>query len=207
MSALTRLERGFFVQDTLTITRKLLGQCLVRIEKGQPRLAGFIIETEAYIGTEDLGCHARAGRTKRNSSMWGPPGHLYVYFTYGMHWMLNIVTEQESVPAATLIRALLPYEGIEVMLTRRRNRPRLELTNGPAKLCQALNIDSQFDGYDICMPDSNIFIERYPQVPEKMIITGPRVGLYTVPEPWKSIPWGFRVHSDFYQQFITALPE
>jgi DNA-3-methyladenine glycosylase len=188
-----RYQRTFFTQPTLLVARHLLGQSLVRLEAPQKRLSGLIIETEAYIGQEDLGCHARAGRTKRNASMWGPPGHAYVYFTYGMHWMLNIVTEKKGVPAAVLLRGIWPQEGIESMRERRHGRPLGDLTNGPAKLCQALAIDRDLDGHDLCTPHSRIFVARRETISPKLVTSGPRVGLNNVPEPWKSIPWRFRL--------------
>src|SRR5512139_559864 len=107
-----RLPRDFFARDTVLVARELLGKNLVRVQNGQ-RLGGAILETEAYNGEVDLGCHARAGRTPRTQVMYGPPGHAYVYFTYGMHWMLNFVTQEEGFPAAVLIRAILPLEGKE----------------------------------------------------------------------------------------------
>ncbi len=96
------------------MARAILGCALVRVEAGQ-RISGIITEAEAYIDETDLGCHARAGRTPRTVVMYGPPGHAYVYFTYGMHWMLNFVTETEGIPAAVLIRAIQPVEGLEVI--------------------------------------------------------------------------------------------
>jgi len=105
-----RLPRDFFGRSTLTVAREILGQRLVRLERDGRRLSGRIVEAEAYVGTEDRGCHARAGRTARNETMWGAAGHAYVYFTYGMHWMLNLVTEAEGFPAAVLIRGILPEE-------------------------------------------------------------------------------------------------
>ncbi|NPA93530.1 MAG: DNA-3-methyladenine glycosylase [Chloroflexi bacterium] len=195
MTVPERLPRDFFARPTLTVARELLGARLVRIEPDGQRTAGIIVETEAYIGEEDQGCHARAGRTPRTAVMYGPPGHAYVYFTYGMHWLFNVVTEQEGFPAAVLVRALLPTEGLERMAARRRNRPRREWTNGPAKLCQALAIDGSFHGADLCTPEAMLFLEPAVTFPDESVTTGPRVGLNTVPEPWKSIPWRFMVRS------------
>jgi DNA-3-methyladenine glycosylase len=98
------LTHEFYNRPTLTVARELLGARLVRLLDGV-RLAGVITETEAYVGEADLGCHAKAGRTPRTTVMYGPPGRAYVYFTYGMHWLLNAVTEAEGFPAAVLIRA------------------------------------------------------------------------------------------------------
>ena len=186
------ISRSFFNRPTLTVARELLGQRLVRLE-GNQRIAGLITEAEAYIGTGDDGCHARAGLTNRNRSMWGPPGHAYLYFTYGMHWMLNIVTERDGFPAAVLLRGVKPVEGHEVIRRRRTGRPESELTNGPAKLCQAFALDRSFDGQDLCHPESTLFIEQDVGIPEHSVTTGPRVGLNHVSEPWKSKPWRFRV--------------
>ena len=192
MMSNSAISRSFFDRPTLTVARELLGQRLVKLE-GDQRIAGLITETEAYIGTEDDGCHARAGLTNRNRSMWGPPGHAYVYFTYGMHWMLNIVTERDGFPAAVLMRAVKPAEGYEVIQRRRTGRPESELTNGPAKLCQAFALDRSFDGLDLCHPQSVLFIERGVDIPENSVTTGPRVGFNQVSEPWKSMPWRFQV--------------
>jgi DNA-3-methyladenine glycosylase len=188
-----RLPRAFFGRPTLTVARELLGQRLVRLERGRRRIAGRIIEAEAYIGTEDLGCHAHVGRTARNESMWGAPGHAYVYFTYGMHWMLNVVTEADGFPAAVLIRGLLPEEGLRAIRRRRGHVPRADLTDGPAKLCQALAIDRRLDGEDLCSPEAQLFVEACPSIPDSRVTQGPRVGLNKVPEPWHSVPWRFRV--------------
>ncbi len=185
------ISRSFFERPTLMVARELLGQRLVKLE-GDQRIAGLITETEAYIGSEDDGCHARAGLTKRNRSMWGPPGHAYVYFTYGMHWMLNIVTERDGFPAAVLLRAVEPVEGHEIIRRRRAGRPESELTDGPAKLCQAFSLDRSFDGLDLCHPESVLFIERGVSIPEHCVTTRPRVGFNQVSEPWKSMPWRFQ---------------
>lgn len=193
-----RLNRDFFLQPTVEAARKLLGHRLVLLESDRRRLSGLIIEAEAYVGTEDLACHAKSGRTKRNATMWGEPGHAYVYFTYGMHWMLNLVTEKEGFPSAVLLRGIWPEEGISLMKERRAGRPFRELTDGPAKICQALNIDGEWDGHDLCSPDSKIFVEIDQAVESKNVTRGPRVGLNTVPEPWKSMPWRFQVHPEIF---------
>jgi DNA-3-methyladenine glycosylase len=187
-SEMNILSRRFYAQPTLTVARNLLGARLVRILDGQ-RLAGTIVEAEAYVGEGDLGCHAKSGQTQRNSVMYGPPGHAYVYFTYGMHWLLNAVTEGEGFPAAVLLRAIIPVESVDIISSRRQGGDTL----GPAKLTQALGIDGAHNGLDLCAPEAGLWIEAGEPVPDERVITGPRVGLFTVPEPWKSIAWRFRV--------------
>lgn len=184
----TALSRDFYNRPTLTVARELLGARLVRILDGA-KLVGLITETEAYIGEEDLGCHAKAGRTPRTQVMYGPPGHAYVYFTYGNHWLLNAVTEREGFPAAVLIRAIQPLEGVEVMSARRNGKD----TFGPGKLCQAMGIAKSENGADLTAASASLWIEAGVPVPEKSVTIGPRVGLYSVPEPWKSVPWRFLV--------------
>lgn len=202
MSSREHLTRAFFHRPTLEVARDMLGIRLVRLESEGIRTAGVLTECEAYIGQEDLGCHARSGRTKRNKSMWGPPGHAYVYFTYGMHWMLNVVTEEPGFPAAVLIRGMWPTEGIERMKGRRDGREITSLADGPAKICQALRIDGAMDGADICAPRSELFFETGLPVPNRIVTRGPRVGLNSVPEPWKSIPWRFHIPDDHIQIWI-----
>lgn len=196
------LPREFYDRPALQVARDLLGMRLVRCE-GDLRLSGRIVETEAYGGEEDLGCHCKAGRTPRTRVMYGPPGHAYVYFTYGMHWMLNCVVEAEGAPAAVLIRAILPEEGLETIAARRGGQPRPRWTDGPGKICQALAIDGRLNGADLCRltsglcdPAGELFVEPGPPVPQESVTTGPRVGLYTVPEPWKSVPWRFLARLD-----------
>ncbi len=189
-----QLERPFFSRSTLQVARELLGMRLVRQER-DVRLVGVISEVEAYRGEEDQGCHARAGRTPRTRVMYGSPGHAYVYFTYGMHWMLNFVTEAEGYPAAVLIRAILPVEGLDVIAARRDGQPFAHWTDGPAKLCQALGIDRRHNGLDLCAPQSEIFVQVGESIPDSAVTIGPRVGLNYVPEPWKSIAWRFRIQS------------
>jgi DNA-3-methyladenine glycosylase len=186
----TRLDRQFFTRSTLQVARDLLGTRLVRLENGE-RTAGIIVETEAYIGEQDLGCHASAGITPRTQVMYGAPGHAYVYFTYGMHWMLNFVTEAEGSPAAVLIRSIIPAEGIERIATRRAGRPQAEWTNGPGKICLALAINRAENGLDLCTPEAELFVEYGVTIPDSSVTNTPRVGLNSVPEPWKSVPWRF----------------
>lgn len=185
-----RLQRDFFARPTLSVARELLGMRLVRLEGGE-RTSGIIVETEAYNGEEDLGCHASAGFTPRTRVLYGPPGHSYVYFTYGMYWMLNFVAEREGFPAAVLIRGIVPTEGIERIAARRNGRPRKQWTDGPGKICQALSIKREQNNIDLCVPEAEIFVEIGVEIPDSSVTIGPRVGLNNVPEPWKSIPWRF----------------
>ena len=189
-----RLSRAFFAQPTLQVARQLIGCTLVHKEKvdgRSRRLAGIITETEAYCGEEDLGCHAKAGRTPRTDIMYGPPGHAYVYFTYGNHWLFNCITQAEGQPHAVLIRAIEPTEGLERMASRRNGKPQKRWTDGPGKLTKALGLDGRYNGIDLADPKAIIFIEAGISVPDNQVQVGPRVGLYTVPEPWKSRPWRF----------------
>lgn len=183
------LRRGFYDRPTLAVARDLIGARLVHTFRGR-RLAGIITETEAYIGENDLGCHARAGRTPRTEVMYGAPGHAYVYFTYGNHWMLNVVTEHRGFPAAVLIRAVQPVDGMAIIARRRHGRD----THGPGKLTQGFAITGGDNGRDLTTTASTLWIEAGWEAPSSLVVRGPRVGLNTVPEPWKSRPWRFRVH-------------
>jgi DNA-3-methyladenine glycosylase len=176
------------MRPTLQVARELLGTRLVR-EQGRARLVGYITETEAYIGERDRGCHARAGRTPRTEVMFGPAGRAYIYFTYGNHWMLNVVTEDEGFPAAVLVRAIQPVEGVRAMSKRRHGGD----TFGPGKLTQALGITGAEHGLDLTRRGSVLRVETGVPVPNSLVTKGPRVGLNSVPEPWKSKPWRFLV--------------
>jgi DNA-3-methyladenine glycosylase len=198
------LPRSFYERSAIPVARELLGALLVRRFAGG-RLAGIILETEAYQGEEDKACHARAGRTPRTQVMYGPGGHAYVYFTYGAHWMLNVVTEPTRTPAAVLIRGIQACEGIETMdrlrpipPLRRATLPGLNWlpspqgwTDGPAKLCQALAITGALNGVDLTDPTGELWIEAGESLPDAQVSLGPRVGIDNVPEPWRSIPWRF----------------
>jgi DNA-3-methyladenine glycosylase len=187
-----RLTASFYARDTVITARDLIGKRLVR-QEGERRIAGMIVETEAYRGEEDLACHCRAGKTPRTKIMYGPPGRAYVYFVYGMHWLLNFVTEKEGYPGAVLIRGIQPEEGLDLINKRRNGRPQKQWTNGPAKLCQAFGINGEMNGIDTCSENAIVFIEENMDIPTGLVQKTPRIGLDTVPEPWRSKPWRFIV--------------
>lgn len=188
----SHLSYSFYNRPVVQVAREMLGMRLVRLWNGQ-RLAGIITETEAYRGEEDLACHARSGRTARTAVMYGPPGRAYVYFTYGMHWMLNCVCEEEGFPAAVLIRAVQPVEGLASIAAHRPGRPPAEWCSGPARLTQALRIDAAQNGADLCAPASELWLEAAAPVSDNAVSRGPRVGISRTPEPWRSIPWRFSI--------------
>lgn len=194
------LPRKFYRRDALDVARELLGCRLVRCQDGQ-RLAGLIMETEAYQGEDDLGSHASAGKTPRTAVMYGPPGYAYVYFTYGKHWLLNAVTGSEGTPGAVLIRAMRPIEGEEFMVENRPyNAKKSGWTDGPAKLTQALALDGAFNRVDLCSKENNLWIEPGEPISDVFIHRTGRIGLNSVPEPWRSIPWRFLVDQGAYDE-------
>ena len=134
------LPAAFYARPTLEVIPELIGKVLVHDRRGR-RTAGLIIEAEAYIGESDPACHAAPGPTKRNAPLYGPPGRAYVYLNYGIHYLVNAVTEPEGCPAAILIRALDPVDGVELMRRRRGRVPDLSLCSGPGNLTVALGID------------------------------------------------------------------
>jgi len=187
-----RLSESFFGRNTVLVARELVGKQLVR-QEGSKRLSGVIMETEAYRGQEDLACHARVGKTPRTEVMFGPPGRTYIYFVYGMHWLLNFVTEDDGFPGAVLIRAIIPKEGLEIISRRRNGQPKKQWTNGPAKIGQAMNIDNQLNGINVCTKKAQVYVENGVGIKSELIQASPRVGLNSVPEPWRSIPWRFKL--------------
>jgi len=182
----TPIPRAFYEQDTQTAAQRLLGQIVSRRLPTGEALSGIIVETEAYL-TDDPACHAYRGQTPRNSAMFGPPGHAYVYFTYGLHMMLNLVCAPEGVAEAVLIRALEPVEGIETM---RRHRGGIvetrQLTDGPGKLAQALALTRlSHNELDVTDPASDLLVlpNKYP--PFDMVTTT-RIGITQgVDLPWR----------------------
>lgn len=182
------LPREFYARSTLSVARELLGQRLVRVLDGC-RLAGRIVEVEAYLDEKDQASHARPGPTTRNAPMYGPPGHAYVYFIYGMYHCFNIVTETDGTPAAVLVRALEPLEGLDAMRRHRPNRDDRDLCNGPGKLCQALAIDRTLNRADLCQGET-IWIEADTPIAAERIATGPRIGVRG-DERALGAPWRF----------------
>lgn len=187
------LPRDFYAQPTLHVARQLLGTTLVRRMVAGGEMRGRIVETEAYIGPEDSASHAHLNRfTARTAVMFGPAGHAYVYLTYGMHHMLNVVTEAEGFPAAVLVRALEPVEGLELMQARRAGRPLREVANGPGKLCQALAIDRALNGHDL-IRGSELWIEPGVEITDSAVARTPRIGIdYSEPEH-REAPWRFTI--------------
>lgn len=181
---------GFYNRPVIVVALELLGKYLVRIVDGQ-QIVGIINEIEAYDGMQDLACHARVGKTKRNAVMFGPAGHAYVYFTYGMHWCLNVVTCDINYPAAVLIRSIIPLQGLSVIAKNRGNVAPKNWTNGPAKLTQALQINNRQNGIDLTQKDKNLWIEDGLSIEENLVNTSPRIGIANTPEPWLSMPWRF----------------
>ena len=217
-----RLNRKFYNRPTLKVAKELLGKYLV-VEKDGNYVSGKIVETEAYVGPDDPASHAYRGLTPRNKVMFGEPGYAYVYLTYGMHHCLNFVTERKGFPAAVLIRALEPADGIEIMKKRRKTknfllgqglnpsgrafrtspRPSLRtgvqplsehenlknLTNGPAKLCQALGIDRTLNGADLC--SDIIYVEDKGNEIGKIVSTS-RIGI----KEGKEKKWRFYIENN-----------
>ncbi|HEX7166261.1 MAG TPA: DNA-3-methyladenine glycosylase [Acidimicrobiales bacterium] len=187
-----RLPRAFYERDARDVAPELLNKVFV---KGAMR--GRIVEVEAYVGGGvDPGSHAHRGETMRNRTMFGPPGHLYVYFTYGMHWCSNAVCSPDGVASAVLLRALAPLAGLEEMWTRRHKaRVDRDLCSGPAKLCQAYGIEGRDDGCDLVRPpaggiaivDDGVPPPADPGVSERI---GLRVGA------GDDLPWRWFVRGD-----------
>lgn len=195
---MTPLPRDFYMPNAVIVSRALLGARLVRRLPDGALVAGRIVETEAYTGIDDMASHGRKRRTPRNLPMWGPPGHAYVYLSYGVHWLLNVVAEPEGQPAAILIRAVEPLNGLEHIAARRIGRPLHEWTSGPGRLARALEVTQALNTADLTTPAAGLWIEAGEPVPDSAVRTGPRIGLGKTPEPWLSIPWRFWVTGNAY---------
>ena len=189
-----KLPRDFYTRPSvLTVARELLGKLLV-VPAGDTRVSGKIVEVEAYRGPHDRAAHSYGGRrTKRTEPMYGIGGTAYVFFVYGMYFQFNVVTNAAEIPHAVLIRAVEPVEGIELMRARRTVRTDRDLTNGPGKLCIALNIDRRLDGVDLL--GSDVWLEEGERIAPSQIQRGPRIGI-DYAEEWKEKPWRFWIKNN-----------
>lgn len=185
-SSLKKLPRAFYLRPTLIVAKDLLGKYLIR-KMNNKFLIGKIVEVEAYLHKNDPASHTYSGKTKRNEIMFKQGGHLYVYFTYGMHFCANIVTEEAGKGCAILLRGVEPIGGVELMMKNRgitwidgvmdkwSDGKLLNLTNGPAKLCEAFNIKREQNGNDLL--SDKIFITDGDSIPENQICSATRIGI------------------------------
>jgi DNA-3-methyladenine glycosylase len=176
------LPREFYVRDTVTVAKDLLGHWLVHGAGEQARVAK-IVEVEAYLGAHDLAAHSSKGITKRTRIMYGPPGHAYVYLIYGMHHCMNVVTEPEGCGAAVLIRALEPVRHVAGK------------TSGPGLLCKAMSIDMSLNGHDLCSGD--FYISAAPGHKQPSIVQRPRIGVAYAGE-WADKPLRFYIEGNAF---------
>ncbi len=168
-------DAALFLGDPRDVARDLLGALLVTVKDGE-LVGGRIVETEAYLGADDPGSHASTrGVTRRNATMYGPPAHAYVYFTYGAHHMLNMVCQPAGIAGAVLVRAIEPLLGIDVMRTRRGGRVLHEITNGPGKLAAALGLDLGDNG--VPLNEGCVFVYHGPEPASGEVAVSGRVGL------------------------------
>ncbi|QVE48791.1 DNA-3-methyladenine glycosylase [Chlamydia crocodili] len=183
------LPESFFLNDdVLYLAKELLGHILITKFSGKTT-SGFIIETEAYRGPDDKACHAYNYRkTKRNIPMYSRGGIAYVYRCYGMHSLFNVVTGDKNLPHAVLIRAILPHEGEDIMIERRRwqNKPKHLIANGPGKVCQALNLTLEHNTLSLTSPNLHISKEKISGT----ITQTPRIGI-DYAEEHRDLPWRF----------------
>ena len=180
-------------EPTLDVLKAILGKVLVHERRGK-RVSGIVIEAEAYIGEDDPACHAAPGPTRRNAPLYGPPGRVYVYLNYGMHYLVNVVTEAKGAPAAVLIRALAPLDGIPLMVKRRANGKPIheaDLCRGPGNLTRALGITLTDNLLDLTLrpgsgqASSRLYVEDR-RMPRGQIAWGPRIGIRVgVDKPWR----------------------
>jgi DNA-3-methyladenine glycosylase len=199
----TVIPRDFFARFSVTVAPELLG-CVLEHETADGLVAVELTEVEAYAGESDPASHAYRGKTARNAVMFGPPGHAYVYFTYGMYFCVNLVCARNGSASAVLLRAGRVIAGEDLARARRTKRTKgtapvsfRDLARGPGRLCLALDIDRSLDGTDVCVPDSPLRV-RWPQArgtdrsAEIKVASGPRVGVSTAAE----IPWRFWIEGE-----------
>ncbi len=184
-----KLPESFYSRPAVDVAVDLIGKVLVR-QVGRTRMAGIIVETEAYVGPHDLACHASKGKTPRTAVMFGPPGRAYVYMIYGVYYCLNAVTERTGYPAAVLVRAIEPLDGIRAMKRRRPKAARdVDIGSGPGKLCQAMSIDRGLN--TVNLGGRSLWIENQDMDPGR-VAAGPRIGVDYAGE-YRDKPWRFFV--------------
>jgi DNA-3-methyladenine glycosylase len=185
------VDRSFYEPGSVEVAPLVLNKLLARLDsRGRVRIAGRVVEVEAYRGEDDPASHAYKGPTPRNATMFGPPGYLYVYFTYGMHWCANLVCSPEGTAEAVLLRALSPVSGMEAMRLARGERVSdRNLLSGPARLCQALGITGNENGADLVEGDKGlVLLDDGVPAPERPATSG-RVGIRRAAE----VEWRFWV--------------
>jgi DNA-3-methyladenine glycosylase len=173
---LSPLPREFYEREPTSVAIELLGKLLVR-QTTAGLCSGFIVETEAYLASGDPACHAHRGQTRKNATMFGPAGHLYVYPIHSRHCM-NVVTERAGSPSAVLLRAVEPVAGVAFMQSCRGRELLTELTRGPGRLCEAFAVDRKLDGHDLTR-GKEIWIAENPSAPAQpwQMIVSPRIGV------------------------------
>lgn len=195
-----KITRKFFTDaPTLEISKNILGKYLVH-KIGNKKFVGRIVETEAYIGTEDRASHAVGGkRTARNEAEYLIGGHIYIYLVYGMYWQFNISTAKKDVPECFLIRALEPVEGFGKNI---KEKDVVGLANGPGKLCRWMGLNKTLYGVDLCKSD-RIWIEDCgDKINSREIVSGPRIGIDYAGEHWANMPWRFWIKNNKYVSVI-----
>jgi len=193
-----RLPRSFYLQETVAVARSLLG-CVLHRKVRNTTYSGVIVETEAYLGANDMASHVRGGhRSPRNESMYLQGGHAYVYFTYGMHHCCNVVTQEEGVAEAVLIRAVEPVAGTKRMWSNRPKAKReFDLTNGPGKLCMAMEIDRRLNGESL--DGERLWLSsRTADLQDDQIAISRRIGIDGAGEEAAAWPLRFSIRSNPY---------
>lgn len=189
------LARSFYDRDTVDVARDLLGKIMVRKINGST-VSGVIVETEAYRYKDDPASHTYGGMTERNKAMFGQVGRAYVYFTYGMHYCVNAVARSQDYEAgAVLIRSLVPKTGMDFMSKQRKTSDISNLTNGPAKLTQALKITKKEYGEDLTKR-SNLFVTDGQEIKKSEIFAGPRIGIKKANDKM----WNFKIAKNVFDQ-------
>lgn len=185
------LSRAFFDRPATEVAPELLGR-VIEHETPEGLVAVRLSEVEAYMGDADPGSHAYRGRTRRNVTMFGEPGHVYVYFTYGMHWCMNLVCSQPGTASAVLLRAGGVVDGFELARKRRPGFPDRDMARGPARLTRTLGIDRALDGADACDPGSTLRVRHGDPADASSVQASPRTGVAAA----QSVPWRYYVEGD-----------